>query len=517
MRRRELLALLVLTLVIVAGGVVALVVDARRVRGGPEQTALAYLDAWAADNLPQMRERVASAPADFFDRHRRMRTDLQILSVKLTPGRLVRRDDRTADLPFTGVWQVAELGRWPFSSVLHLGVRDGAWKVIWTPETLHPGVGAGERLRVSEIPVPGTELFTRQGRPLPRDSGAAPYFEDLVREIDDLDEDPPSGWAIEAVAATGRVRRLVVYRQAAERRFRTTLDWWTEAAADRALDGVGGPAAIVAVRPSTGEVLAVADRLAGQGAFYRRYPAGAAFTTVTAAALLRGPVAPGTQVDCPASYTVPGGRTVVNGGSAAHGTVTLAQAYALSCDTTFSRLAVERLGDGRLRREAEAFGFGARLKSGLGGLCGAMREPETGDQLGLRAIGDDAVAATPLCMATLAAAVKDGTWRPPRLMSKTAVARLDGPGGPRAKPVPVEVASELRAMMAAAAADETVAAAGLPGGVSGKAATARPASGREHAWFIGYRGDLAFAVFVEHAGTGAGTAAAAAARFLRAL
>ncbi|GAA3827251.1 hypothetical protein GCM10022226_55210 [Sphaerisporangium flaviroseum] len=517
MRRRGLLALVVVSLVIVAAALVALILDSRKVDGSPEQAGRAYLDAWAAENLTEMRKQVASPPQDFLDQHRRLSSDLQILSIKLTPGAVVRRGAQAADMPFEGIRQIGELGQWNFSSVLHLAVRDGEWKVIWTPETLHPGVAADERLRITEIPVPGTELLTRQGKPLPNDSGAEAYMKDLVGKIDEFYEEEPSGWAIEARSAAGRSRKLVVFRQATERTYRTTLDWWTQAAAARALDGVGHPAAIVAIKPSTGEVRAVADRLPGQGAFYKPYPPGSTFKIITASALLRDQLTGDSPVDCPAHYSVPNGRTFDNHRDEGHGTVSLRQAFALSCNTSFSRLAVEHLTDGRLRREAEEFGFGGNLKSGLGGVCGSVREAGNGDELGADAIGQNSVEATPLCMALVAAAVENGTWRPPRLMSEQAVRRLEVQGRPKPRKLPAQVVSQLRSMMSAVVTDGTAASAGLPKGVSGKTGTAEPSSGDDHAWFVGYRGDLAFAVFVEHGGTGAEAAAGLAARFLGAL
>ncbi|MET8157578.1 penicillin-binding transpeptidase domain-containing protein [Sphaerisporangium sp. NPDC005289] len=517
MRRRGLLALFGVTVVIIAASLVALVLDARRITGTPEAAGRAYLDAWAAENLPSMREMVFSPPADFLDQHRRLSTDLQVLSIKLTPGTLVRHGERAADLPFEGVRQIGELGQWRFSSVLHLAVRDGAWKVVWTPQTLHPGVAAGERLRLAEIPVPGTELLTRQGRPLPHASGAETYLRDLSGKVDDFYDAPSAGWAIEAGTSAGRSRNLVVFRRPAERTFRTTLDWWTQAAAARALDGLDRPAAVVAVRPSTGEVLAVADRLAGQGAFYQPAPPGSTFKIVTAAALLGDGMSADTPVPCPARYTIPNGRTFTNHDDQDHGTVSLRRAFALSCNTTFARLAVERLGDGALRREATELGFGGDLKSGIGGTCGTMRRAGDRDELGADAIGQNSVQATPLCMALVAAAVRDGTWRPPRLMSEKAVKRLEIDGRPKPRRMPGPVVAQLRSMMAAVVTEGTAAGSALPGGVAGKTGTAETGTGEDHSWFVGYRGDLAFAVFVEHGGAGAGAAATVAARFLGAL
>jgi cell division protein FtsI/penicillin-binding protein 2 len=63
----------------------------------------------------------------------------------------------------------------------------------------------------------------------------------------------------------------------------------------------------------------------------------------------------------------------------------------------------------------------------------------------------------------------------------------------------------------------TAAGAGLPAGTLGKTGTAEIANGNPHAWFIGYRGNLAFAIVVENGGVGGRVAAPLAARFLDAL
>ncbi|HYT25530.1 MAG TPA: penicillin-binding transpeptidase domain-containing protein, partial [Actinomycetota bacterium] len=58
------------------------------------------------------------------------------------------------------------------------------------------------------------------------------------------------------------------------------------------------------------------------------------------------------------------------------------------------------------------------------------------------------------------------------------------------------------------------------GAVAGKTGTAEFGTGNPlptHAWFIGFRGDLAFAVVVEGGGVGGEVAAPLAGRFLAAL
>ncbi|MFC7566572.1 penicillin-binding transpeptidase domain-containing protein [Actinomadura namibiensis] len=73
-------------------------------------------------------------------------------------------------------------------------------------------------------------------------------------------------------------------------------------------------------------------------------------------------------------------------------------------------------------------------------------------------------------------------------------------------------------MMRAVVTEGTAARAGLPAGTAGKTGTAEIGGGGDpHAWFIGFRGDVAFAVFVAGGGSGPRVAAPVAARFLRGL
>jgi cell division protein FtsI/penicillin-binding protein 2 len=82
------------------------------------------------------------------------------------------------------------------------------------------------------------------------------------------------------------------------------------------------------------------------------------------------------------------------------------------------------------------------------------------------------------------------------------------------------VAKTLRTLMRQVVTEGTAAPAHLPAGTGGKTGTAEFGTGDPlptHAWFIGFRGDLAFAVVVEDGGVGGEVAAPIAARFLRAL
>jgi cell division protein FtsI/penicillin-binding protein 2 len=118
-------------------------------------------------------------------------------------------------------------------------------------------------------------------------------------------------------------------------------------------------------------------------------------------------------------------------------------------------------------------------------------------------------------MASVAAAVASGQWRAPTLTTQPAAPAVSAPA------IDPAVLTSLRGFMATVdQVGGTAAGAGLPAGVFSKTGTAE--FGHEnppqtHAWFIGYRGNLAFAVIVEGGGVGGQVAAPLAAKFLAAL
>ncbi|GLW10760.1 penicillin-binding protein [Microtetraspora sp. NBRC 13810] len=464
---------------------------------GPEGTAARYFDAWRAGDLVTMGGLVADPPPDFADLHRRFDSDLRVTSLSITPGAVRPQGTEAADVPFEGLRVVAGLGPWPFSSVLHLTLRDGAWKVLWGLDTLHPALrdGGGLRLRETQVRRPAT--LTREGKPFPLDSKAGDYITGLNGTAVDLSlEEEPSGRVLlESPAPPPSDKR-------------STISLPVQAAAARVLDGVGQPAAIVAVDAETGQVRAVADTLGGRRAFNGLYPPGSTFKVVTAAALLRSGLTPDTTVPCPASYTIPNARSFTNGDRTDHGAVSLSRAFALSCNTAFVQQTYERLRDGQLRSEA-ADRFGFREKPGLSS-CRILAAG-TPDELGSDAIGQNSVQASPLCMAEVAAAVASGVWKPAIMSAEPP------PDSPAPVPVDPGVLAGLRAMMREVVTGGTAAQAGLPPDTYGKTGTAEVAGQGDHAWFIGYRGSLAFAVFVANGGGGGAAAAPVAARFLDAL
>jgi cell division protein FtsI/penicillin-binding protein 2 len=297
---------------------------------------------------------------------------------------------------------------------------------------------------------------------------------------------------------------------------RTTIDRGTQAAAARALDGVGKPAVLVALQASTGEVRAVVNSPSGDGfnrAFSGRYPPGSTFKVITSTALLTQGVKPSDVVDCPET-TVVDGRRFQNFEGEKFGKVSFSEVFAESCNTAFIQLADSKLPDGALAKAAGQFGFNVDYPEEPSAAEPRFPEPGSETAKAASAIGQAQVAVSPLHMATVAGAVASGSWRPPRLLdgAKTNVAprKLD-PG----------VVADLRSLMTGVVQRGSGTAAAVPGRqVAGKTGTAEFGSGnppKTHAWFIGYSGDLAFAVLVEGGGVGGRVAAPLASKFLTGL
>ena len=307
----------------------------------------------------------------------------------------------------------------------------------------------------------------------------------------------------------GLVRSLGYAAGTAPRPVRTTLDMRMQFLAESVLRHAPRPAAIVVVDPATSAVRAAASTPANgfNRALSGVYPPGSTFKVVTATAALSAGRTQRTRVNCPARIRV-GNRPIGNAGGAAYGRVTLRQAFAKSCNTTFARLGLAT-GSARMTNVAQRFGFNADPDFTLPAAGGAFPPPASDPELARAAIGQGNVTASPLHMATIAAAVASGEYRPPSLLHGQPAPAPGAPIGPA-------VRRQLHQMMREVVISDTGTAAQLPATpVAGKTGSAEFGTGdRTHAWFIGFTDDVAFAVVVEGGGGGGAVAAPLARNFL---
>lgn len=297
---------------------------------------------------------------------------------------------------------------------------------------------------------------------------------------------------------------------------RTTLDVATQQAAERALAHESNPAALVAVDVHTGAILAAAntpDATSFDRAIQGHYPPGSTFKLVTAYALLGSGVTPASAIPCPRQLTV-NGKVFTNFEGESGGLPSFADDFARSCNTAFIG-AARKLTATALPTAASTLGIGARWQLPIDSFSGSVPVPSGAVEQAADAIGQGRVEVSPLALALVAAAIADGTPHAPVLLTDPAQ-KTTAP----ARPLETSRLTSLRAMMRRVVTSGTAAGARLPAGTFGKTGTAEFGSDnppKTHAWFVGYRGEIAFAVLVEGGGVGGRVAAPIAATFLRAL
>lgn len=318
------------------------------------------------------------------------------------------------------------------------------------------------------------------------------------------------------------VRTLERFAGSPGKRVVLTIDLHTQGAAANALNGVANNAAVVAINTTTGAVLAAASNPANgfDRALEGTYPPGSTFKVVTSAALLANGATGSTPAPCDQTRTVDG-QTFKNFEGEANASLDLAHAFAVSCNNSFIALE-QTLPAGSLDAAAKSFGFNAPTALPFGPKsAGSYPPPRDDAERAASSIGQGRVLASPAQMASVAAAVGAGQWHAPFITSDPK------PAAPSVVALATNVVNELRTFMAGVVASGgTAAGAGLPAGVIGKTGTAEFGDNTTtDAWFVGVRGNIAFAVVVEGANTpgqiaapvGGEVAAPIAARFLNAL
>jgi cell division protein FtsI/penicillin-binding protein 2 len=332
------------------------------------------------------------------------------------------------------------------------------------------------------------------------------------------------GTAVVARGADDRLRTLFEVPAADGADLRTTLDPVLQREAEDALATLGDDApaaALVAIRPSDGAVLASANGVGAAGADLAstgQYAPGSTFKLVSALALLRSGLGPSAPVSCPATTTVDG-RSFENYDdypSSALGEITLTQAVAQSCNTAFIGNA-DRLRPGDLAAAAQALGLGTDHDLGFPVYFGQVPPPETETGAAADLIGQGTVLASPFAMAAVAASVAGGRAVLPVLLPEHQVQQV-----PPERPLAPAEAGTLRGLMRAVVTTGSGRfLADVPGEVGAKTGTAEygepDASGElaTHAWMVATRGDLAVAVFVATGVSGSQTAGPVLEAFLR--
>lgn len=296
--------------------------------------------------------------------------------------------------------------------------------------------------------------------------------------------------------------------------------------------GVSNPAYEAATSPARGKP-------AVSQAFQERVAPGSTFKVVTAATGLMNGLGPDTSFPDPTFLDLPDtnatlanfnrGRPCIDGRQ-----TTMSQALPVSCNTYFAQLGLT-LGPERMRNEADLFGFNKSFPQlGLDNAASVFPAPSAfaGNRpaVAFAAIGQFDVAATPLQMAAVAAAVGNGgSLKQPHVVSKVKDAKgrvvsdnESGGGRDLSRPMDQPRAAQLRDMMVEAVEKGTGRSARIPGvKVAGKTGTT---SDFQQAWFMAFapaeNPTVAIAVLIQNDGneaTGGQVAAPAAKQVMQVL
>jgi len=314
---------------------------------------------------------------------------------------------------------------------------------------------------------------------------------------------------------------------ARERNVTSSIDIRLQMRAAKALDDRLAKAhkdkgAVVVMDPNSGDVLALVSAPAPDPksattpeelfdrARYGQYPPGSTFKLVTAMAALRlDPALENKSFSC---RRLPDGRVgaIIDGwrkpirddvGDSAHGTLTMHQAIAVSCNAYFAQLGVYSVGAKQLSDTAKMLDIPA----------GSV--PDIQAAMPFAAYGQGPVLVTPFKMARVAATIAaNGSMPEGRWVIDPSNPRTAAPKPIIAPDLAVFLASAMRSVVVEGTARRAMK--GEAVSVAGKTGTAQLDEGMPHSWFAGfapYEGDrtksIAFAVVVEHGGYGGTTAA----------
>lgn len=328
---------------------------------------------------------------------------------------------------------------------------------------------------------------------------------------------------------------------------KTTIDPTLQALAETTLEDVGPASAIVALRPSSGAVLAVASGPGSNGyntAMLGQYAPGSIFKMVDSLAMFRNGLTSDSKVECTPTLTVDG-RTFKNADGypeGSLGSVTLRDAFAHSCNTAFIA-ARDTVSQGQLEAAALAMGIAVEAPSlGADAFLGSVPGEAAGTEHAASMIGQGKVLLSPLAAAMMAGSVAKGAPVSPQLVlnpdggaaaagttsgstapaaQPSAAATAEAPSTASGEPITAAEAASLGDMMRAVVTSGHAGfLAGVPGApVGAKTGTAefgKETPPKTHAWIVAVHGDLAVAVFVEDGGLGATTSGPLLKEFLTA-
>ncbi|MFJ5840964.1 penicillin-binding transpeptidase domain-containing protein [Streptomyces shenzhenensis] len=449
--------------------------------------------------------------------------DAHIKDVKITPG-----TGTGAEVPFSVRATVTYKGvskPLAYDSALTVvrGTSDGEPVVGWHAAVLHPDLKDGDKLVTGESGTPPVTALDRDGGKLT--TAAYPSLGTVLDGLRAKYGKLAGGKAgVELRVVRGKEsqkaklsdKTLLELGKGTPGTVKTTLSASLQAAAEQQV-AESKRASVVVMRPSTGEILAVANTSRGfNTALQGSLAPGSTMKVITSSLLIEKDLASANKSHpCPKTFTYGGWKFhndddfQIKGG-------TFKASFARSCNTAFISQAGELANDDLTKQAQQVFGLSRNdWAIGVPTFDGSV-PVQSAAQMAASLIGQGGVRMNPLNMASVAATVKAGVFHQPYLVSPSVDNRTLATA-PRT--MSADTLSQLRELMQYTAAYGTAAQAmsGLGPDYGAKTGSAEvDGQKKPNGWFTAYRGDLAAAGVVQAGGHGGDTAGPIVAALLKA-
>lgn len=347
--------------------------------------------------------------------------------------------------------------------------------------------------------LPGVSLNTEAAMVRP-DPGFAPDLMSRVEKVVGEGDAGQNGWNVVAANSDGAVLdTLYEVQPMVAPSVQASISKKVQDAAQKAVDTRSdAEVMLVAIQPSTGKILAIAQTeeadKKGDLALTGQFPPGSTYKIVTAAAgISHEGLDSGSTVPCPGTMEI-GPRIVTNYNGFGGGNTSLTSAFARSCNTTFANIA-HSFEPGQFQEDSAKFGIGIDYHiAGLDTITGSVSDGTDESERIDAGYGQGNDLASPFGMALVSATVAAGRTPTPTLIPAEGTWQSSV-----SQPLDSHVLENLRTLMRAVVTSGTATAIAGRGEVYGKTGEAE-VTGGSHAWFTGYRDDIAFATLITHGG-----------------
>ncbi|HET9079509.1 MAG TPA: penicillin-binding transpeptidase domain-containing protein, partial [Trebonia sp.] len=403
------------------------------------QVATAFLTAWQAGDLAQAAnytDQPAAAQAGLTAYAK----DLNLGKFAATAGTVASAAGATAAQPretvtfavsasvAAGSGNGALRGTWAYQSALvaYQQAKSSTWFVAWQPDVVAPNLTSATHLAAVAVPPTVTMVTDASGANLKnyRDPGLN-TIAGLLAASAPANAGASSGLDVQIETKSGSPvanSQAPLIAPGNYPTLSTTINARAEAAA-RAAVGKHTGSAMVAIQPSTGQILAIANNAGfNDFALTAAVAPGSTMKIITSTYLFNSGLATAnTPVACPPVEVVQGVQYHNDAGESEPPSTPLYYDFAQSCNNAFDQWWPHLYG--KLASTAkDYYGLNQNWNIGIGNLSASyFHAPATasGSELAQEAFGEGQLQASPLAMASIAATVDAGTFRQPVITTTT--------------------------------------------------------------------------------------------------